>query len=96
MYAPRLGSVSISARAGFAPKVEELAARAARDANLHHKVKRRGAKWSAWQVKFVSFTQGVQWFTDFEQKVGNEVLVVALWPHKRASCAPDCDPLNET
>ena len=44
----------------------------------------------------VSFTLGVEWFTDLEQKVGNEVLVVARWSHKRASCAPDCDPLKET
>ena len=47
-------------------------------------------------MKNVSFTLGIQWFTEIEQKVGNEVLVVDLWSHKRASCAPDCDPLKET
>ena len=36
----RLGSARISARAGFAPEIEEFAARAARDAKLHHKVKK--------------------------------------------------------
>ena len=39
MYAPRTAFDSVSTRAGVAPKVEEFAARAARDANLHPKVK---------------------------------------------------------
>ena len=68
----------------------------ARDAKLHHKVKERGATCSAWQVKNVSFTMGIQWFTEFEQKVGNEVLVVALWLHKRASCASEGDFIEDS
>ena len=44
----------------------------------------------------VSLTKGVQWFTDFDQRMGNEVLVLALWSHKRASCAPECDPLEDS
>ena len=47
-------------------------------------------------MKIVSFTKGIQWFTDFEQKVGNEVLVVALWSHKRASCAPEGDFIEDS
>ena len=43
-----------------------------------------------------SFTEGIQWFTEFEQKVGNKVLVVALWPHKGVSCAPDGDCIEES
>ena len=35
-------------------------------------------------------------FTDFEQKVDNEVLEVALWPHKRASCASDGDLFDDS
>ena len=44
----------------------------------------------------VRFTEGIQWFTAFEQKVGNEVLEVAIWPHKRASCAPDGDFFDDS
>ena len=44
----------------------------------------------------VSFAFEKQRFPDFEQKVSNEVLVEALWPHKRASCAPECDPLKDS
>ena len=47
-------------------------------------------------MKNVSFTLGIQWFTDFEQKVGNEVLEVALWLHKKASCAPDGDFFDDS
>ena len=47
-------------------------------------------------MKHVSFTKGIQWFTEFEQKVGNEVLVVALWSHKRASCAPEGDFIEDS
>ena len=47
-------------------------------------------------MKNVSFTKGVQGFTEFEQKVGNDVLLVALWPHKRTSCAPECDRLEDS
>ena len=47
-------------------------------------------------MKIVSFAHEKQRFPDFEQKVGNEELVEALWHHKRASCAPECDPLEDS
>ena len=47
-------------------------------------------------MKNVSFTGAIQWFTDFEQKVGNEVLEVAIWHHKRAACAPDGDLFDDS
>ena len=65
-------------RAPLAPKTEESAAKAVRNAILHHKVAKYNQKGSTWLVRNVSFPHAKLMISCFHKKLTKKVLIGSL------------------
>ena len=74
----------------MAPKAEELAAKAVRNAILHRKLAKYGPRWGAWLVRDVGFPDAKLMISCFHKKLHRQVLVSDHWHQKLGSWAPEC------